>query len=232
MKMTNSKHCVYCLSIVIATLICVGISCRSQTKNAWYKVAEEYIEYDNLMFENRIKDPQKGIEFLKIREACRKTLINSKRPYENELKILLVSKNMLDKKVALVYCALRGVHRIELYKYVFDILATSPDMQLRFYSYLAINNLTENDIVRYQDDFLNILSKEDIDALVIKALPILKKIDSPKVVDFFMKYLTHDSKMIQVAAQNYVKDIDKDYQKEINNRMSTYRKKKGTTFNN
>jgi hypothetical protein len=181
----------------------------------WYRYALDYIKHDEDIFQNRIGSAKEGVEHFKSRERIGQSLLNTERPELSDLSRLLHSSKPIDKKIALVNIMLRKTSELELFEEIINILNSDTDMATKFYCYQCFNNLDKAEVNIFRDDFLDIIENEKLNGNIIAAMPTVVKIDSPKIVNLFIKLMSEGSPEIKQVAYFNFSSIDKKYQTEI-----------------
>lgn len=213
-KLPEIVQLVLALSVIISCH-CPRSAKAASGKPAWYNSAISYIQYDELIFGNKVKSTEEAAQILKSKARIEDSLLSASQPADTELGNLLRSADQTDRKVALVNIMLRRIADVPLYREIIGVLRSESDMLTRFYAYHCLANLDSEHLDILKEDFLDVIISETNDGNIITAMPILTKVDSSRVVDLFVKYFSKGSRVVkEIACLNFDK-IQRELQKQI-----------------
>jgi hypothetical protein len=208
------------LIILIMLIVLSGLNCKAvcddnPNEKEWYKHAEGYVYLDEKLIEHVIKEKDSFKKDYHARYQAETSLLHVDAPSNADIVQLLMSSSMLDRKVALVNVMLRKIYYSQdIYNRILSLLESENDPFTRFYCYHCFNLLDADKIEHYKDGLIDVFSNEEKEYLIIAGMPTLVKINSPRIVPIFLKYLDEGSEGLRRATCVYLHKLGKKYLEE------------------
>lgn len=186
-------------------------SAEELKEKLWYKHALQYIEADKKMIQNAMEKKETFLEDYSLRYEAELKLFHSHPPTALELIALLNSKDVLDKKVALVNIMNKKIDSEALFETILKQHDPKDDFLTKFYMYQCFKVLNRDKMKQFEDGFIKILDRENNESLIISAMPTLVQVESSKVIPLFVKYLKTGSFELKSASYIYLIKMGEKY---------------------
>ena len=203
------------IPITIANLHSAAFCDMNFATKEWYQYSLKYIQNDQIIMQNSLKNLTEFQEHLELRENITNKITDSKSPTDLQLTKLLVSPDSDDKRVALVYILIRKTYNKEIYAKIVKLLRSENDYLTRFYCYNCINLLSKNLLNDFSNHYLDVVEEEENESLLMTTMPSLEKIDSSRIVNLFVKNFKRGSKTLKRSIYVTLRNMDNKYYYQV-----------------
>ena len=224
---------ILCSSVFAILAVVVGtcFAADSETLEArWRELSKQYVLADTKLLQMEEKK-RKGIpEQLDLRDELRAELAQAPQPSIEEIKSLLNSAELLDRKTALVTAFVKQITSPDIIATILTRYEGERDFFIRFYSHHVLMNLSDDQVKSVQADILRISRSEQYETNLITSLPTILRLGSDAVIPLLTEYFIKGSPGLKRATYATLRASHPSYLKDIRSILKRDKAKSALAF--